>query len=114
MAFLILGVVLLVMKMTAFGPVAEWAWWIVLAPFGLAVLWWSFADATGLTKKRAMDKMERRKTERRERALDNLGLSHLHRRPVRPHPEPSRKPASTQPPIDAAPPPASGRRDPTL
>ena len=60
MAFLILGVVLLVMKMAAFGPVAEWSWWIVLAPFGLAVLWWSFSDATGLTKKRAMDKMAAR------------------------------------------------------
>ena len=114
MAFLILGLALLVMKLMAFGPVAEWAWWIVLAPFGLAVLWWSFADATGLTKKRAMDKMERRKAERRERALDNLGLSHLHRRPVRPLPEPSRKPAASQPPIDAAPPPAPQRRDPTL
>jgi small Trp-rich protein len=114
MVFLILGVILLVMKMTAFGPVAEWSWWIVLAPFGLAVLWWYFADATGLTKKRAMDKMERRKTERRERALDNLGLRHLHRRPVRPHPEPSRKPAASRPPIDADAPPAPQRRDPTL
>jgi small Trp-rich protein len=38
MAFLILGILLLTLKLAEFGPVAAWSWWLVLAPFGLAVL----------------------------------------------------------------------------
>jgi small Trp-rich protein len=74
MAFLILGILLLAMKLTEFGPVAAWPWWLVLAPFVLAVLWWSFADSIGLTQRRAMDKMEKTKAERRNRNLEALGL----------------------------------------
>jgi small Trp-rich protein len=55
--------------------VAAWSWWIVLAPFGLAVVWWQFSDATGLTQRKAIDKMERRKVDRRDRALASLGLN---------------------------------------
>ncbi|MBI3155327.1 MAG: TIGR04438 family Trp-rich protein [Burkholderiales bacterium] len=74
MAFLILGLALLAMKVAAFGPVAVWSWWAVLAPFGLAAAWWAFADATGLTKRRAADKFEQRKAERRKRDMEALGL----------------------------------------
>lgn len=74
MAMLILGILLLAMKLAEFGPVATWSWWVVLAPFGLAVLWWGFADSIGLTQRRAMDKMEQKKTERRSRNLEALGL----------------------------------------
>jgi len=76
MAFLILGLLLLAMKATEFGPVAGWSWFVVLAPFGLAVLWWAFADSTGLTQRRAIDKMERRKEERRKRDMEALGMTH--------------------------------------
>ena len=74
MAFLILGVLLLGMKMAELGPVAAWSWWVVLAPFGLAIAWWGFADSIGLTQRRAMDKMEQTKRERRNRNLEALGL----------------------------------------
>jgi len=74
MAFLILGVLLLVLKLAEFGPVAGWAWWVVLAPFGLAAAWWAFADSIGLTQRRAMDKMEQTKAERRNRNLEALGM----------------------------------------
>ena len=74
MAFMILGLALLAMKLTEFGPVADWSWWWVLAPFALAVAWWGFADKMGLTQRRAMDKMEARKAERRNRNLEALGL----------------------------------------
>ncbi len=74
MAFLILGLALLAMKLAEFGPVAQWAWLWVLAPFGLATLWWAIADGAGLTQRRAMDKMEDRKIERRNRNLEALGL----------------------------------------
>lgn len=74
MAFLILGILLLAMKMAGFGPVAAWAWWVVLLPFGLAVAWWGFSDSIGLTQRRAMDKMEQTKADRRNRNLEALGL----------------------------------------
>lgn len=74
MAFLILGILMLAMKLAEFGPVANWSWWIVLAPFALAAMWWAFVDATGMTQRRAMDKMERVKAERRNRNLEALGM----------------------------------------
>lgn len=75
MAFLLLGLALLAMKFTEFGPVATWSWWVVLTPFGLAVVWWAWADSTGLTQRRAIAKMERRKSERRQRDMEALGLT---------------------------------------
>ena len=74
MAFLFVGIVLLALKLAEFGPVAAWSWWVVLLPFGLAVAWWGFADSIGLTQRRAMDKMEQVKAERRSRNLEALGL----------------------------------------
>ena len=74
MAFLVLGILLLALKMAEYGTVATWSWWLVLAPFGLAVLWWGFSDAIGLTQRRAMDKMEQTKADRRNRNLEALGL----------------------------------------
>lgn len=75
MAFLLLGLALLGMKVAAFGPVATWSWWVVLSPFGMAVLWWAFADGTGLTQRRAINKMEKRKLERRQRDMEALGMT---------------------------------------
>ena len=75
MLFVIIGVLLLAAKFAEVGPTAGWSWWIVLSPFLAAVLWWAFADSTGLTKKRAMDKMEQRKADRRRKAAEALGLT---------------------------------------
>ncbi len=80
MYLVVLGVLLLVMKLAEFGPVAEWSYWIVLAPFAGAVVWWSYADASGWTKRREIDKMEERKRERRRNNLDALGLDEKGRR----------------------------------
>jgi small Trp-rich protein len=75
MYFLGLGVVLLLMKYLEFGAVAQWSWWVVLAPFGLATAWWAWADWSGYTKRRAMEKMDKRKADRIAKARDNLGLN---------------------------------------
>ena len=80
MAFLILGILLLAMKLAEFGPVGAWSWWLVLLPFGLATAWWAFSDSIGLTQRRAMDKMEQVKAERRNRNLQALGLGPRHDR----------------------------------
>jgi small Trp-rich protein len=74
MWFIVLGVLLIVMKLADFGAVAAWSWWVVLAPFGLAALWWAYSDASGLTKRREMDKLDDKKRERRRKALDALGI----------------------------------------
>lgn len=74
MPLVIIGVLLLLAKVANFGPTADWAWWWVLSPFAAAAVWWAVADATGITQRRAMQKMDDRKAERRERAMAQLGL----------------------------------------
>jgi len=73
MLFVAIGVVLLLLKLFAFGPVGEWSWFLVLAPFAVAVAWWAWADGSGLTQRRAMKRMDDRKAARRDRAMDALG-----------------------------------------
>lgn len=75
MLFVLLGVALLGLKFFEVAPVSAWDWWLVLLPFAAAVLWWAFADQTGLTKKREMDKMEDRKKARRRKSMVALGLN---------------------------------------
>jgi len=74
MYFLGLGVFLLIFKYFEIGPMANWSWWIILAPFGLAMLWWAWADGSGYTKRKAMDRENLRKAERIEKQKDALGL----------------------------------------
>jgi small Trp-rich protein len=80
MYLVVLGVLLIVMKWAEFGPVAEWSWWLVLLPFAGAVVWWAWADSSGYTKRREIDKLEEKKRERRVKALDALGMDHKGRR----------------------------------
>jgi len=73
MYLLVLGLALLALKYFELGSVAQWSWWIVLAPFALAVVWWTWADNSGYTKRKAMEQEDKRRDERRERtkrALD--------------------------------------------
>lgn len=69
-----LGLVLLAMKYLEIGPVVNWSWLLVLAPFGLAVVWWAWADATGYTKRKAMEKENQRRTKRIERNREAMGM----------------------------------------
>ncbi len=75
-----LGLILLVLKYVEWSPVALLSWWLVLAPFALAAAWWAWADATGYTKRKAMEADDKRRDERRARtkaALDaNYHKSH--------------------------------------
>jgi small Trp-rich protein len=80
MFFIIIGVLLLVLRFAGVSPMADWNLelfgdlWKLVLPFILALVWWAWADASGLTKRREMEKDEQRKTERRARNIDNLGL----------------------------------------
>lgn len=75
-----LGIILLLMKWQDFGPVGQWSWWWVLAPFAAAVLWWSWADWSGYTKRKAMQRDAERKHALVERQRKALGLSPRSRR----------------------------------
>ena len=69
-----LGVVFLLMKYLEISPVALWSWWFVLAPFGVAFAWWTWADATGYTKRKAMEREDARKKDRIERNREAMGF----------------------------------------
>ena len=80
MYMVVLGVLLLILKFAEFGPVGQWSYWAVLWPFAVAVVWWSFADASGWTKRREIDKMEDRKKKRRQDNLEALGMDERRQR----------------------------------
>jgi small Trp-rich protein len=73
MWFVLIGVLLLGLKLLGVAPVADWGWLAVLSPLGLAVAWWAWADSSGYTQRKAMQRLDERKTARRERAMDALG-----------------------------------------
>lgn len=69
-----LGLLLVLLKYLEIGPVATWSWWWVLAPFALAALWWAWADSTGYTKRKAIEKMEQRKRARIDKQREAMGV----------------------------------------
>lgn len=74
MWFVVLGVLLIALKFAEISFVAAWSWWAVLSPFAAAVVWWAYADSSGLTKKREMDKLEEKKMERRRANMEAMGI----------------------------------------
>jgi small Trp-rich protein len=74
MYFLGLGLLLLALKYFQISTVAQWSWWVVLAPFGLAILWWAWADSSGLTKRRVMERENQKKLDRIEKQKAELGI----------------------------------------
>jgi small Trp-rich protein len=80
MWFIILGVILIGMNLAGVDPVANWTWnltgdlWKFALPFVFAALWWTWADFSGLNKRREMEKMENKKRDRRKANLAALGM----------------------------------------
>lgn len=76
MAFVLIGVLFLVLKLGGFVQFHKdefWAWIIVLSPFAVAVAWWAWADSSGLTQKKAMDALDAKKEARRQQLMEGLG-----------------------------------------
>ena len=69
-----LGILLALLMYHEIGPVAQWSWWVVLVPFGLTLLWWGWADSTGYTKRKAMEKVEKRKQDRVNKQKEAMGM----------------------------------------
>ncbi|MDH0865962.1 TIGR04438 family Trp-rich protein [Mitsuaria sp. GD03876] len=80
MWFVVIAVLLILLKLIEFGPIADLSWWWVLSPLVLAILWWEFADKSGYTKRKEMDKMDARKEARRQRSLEALGQGEKQRK----------------------------------
>jgi len=86
MFFVIVGTLIIVTNLAGFGPFADWTWnltgdlWKFCVPFLFAVLWWIWADKSGLDKRREIEKMEARKQKRRSENLASLGLDTRARR----------------------------------
>ena len=74
MYFLLAGIAAMLMKYLEVGPLAAWPWWVVLSPFGMAVVWWAWADSSGYTKRKEMDKMDKRKQDRIDRQREQMGM----------------------------------------
>jgi small Trp-rich protein len=78
MWFVAIGVVLILLNMAGIGPIGAWTWredWeYLLAPFLLAILWWSWADWSGWTRRKANEKIDAKREARRQKAMASLGL----------------------------------------
>ena len=79
MLFLAIGVLMIVLHFAGIWPSATWTWdftgdlWKFCVPFALAVAWWSFADKSGMNKRREMQKMDDKKAARRHENMVSLG-----------------------------------------
>ena len=75
MYLLFLGILGLALKYLEIGPVASLSWWLVLSPFALAAAWWAWADFSGYTKRKEVEKMEDRKQKRIDMQRAAMGLA---------------------------------------
>ncbi len=70
-----LGIVAVVLKLTGLTAVAGWPWWVVVAPFAAAAVWWAIADVFGITRRNALRRHEETLERRRAKQLAALGMS---------------------------------------
>ena len=80
MVTLVIGLLLLALKVLEIGPVANWSWYVIAAPFVVTVVWWTWADSMGYTKRKEMEKMDQRKKDRIDKHKEAMGIT-----PKKPH-----------------------------
>jgi len=86
MLFVLIGLALIVLNLVDIGPFGAWNWeffgdlWKFVVPFLLAIVWWVWSDKSGLNKRREMDRMEKKKLDRRKENLAALGMDTRARR----------------------------------
>ena len=80
MFFLFTGMGLMLLKYFEIGFVTDLSWWWVLSPFAMAVAWWAWADTTGYTKRKAMERMDQKKQDRIDRQREALGIKNKRRK----------------------------------
>lgn len=86
MLFVVIGVILILLNLAGVGVIGTWNWelfgdlWKFATPFFFAFAWWVWSDKSGLNKRREMDRMEKKKQDRREENLAKLGMDNRARR----------------------------------
>jgi small Trp-rich protein len=79
MWFVVVGVILQVMNLAGIGPVGAWTWrdhWIEMGlPFALAMAWWFWADTSGWTQRKAMEKVDAKRQSRVDKHMNALGMA---------------------------------------
>jgi small Trp-rich protein len=86
MLFVVIGILVIVLNVANIGPFGAWNWeffgdlWKFTIPFLCAIAWWIYSDVSGLNKRREMERMEKKKQNRREENLVSLGMSPRARR----------------------------------
>ena len=86
MLFVVIGVVLILLNVAGIGVFGTWNWevfgdlWKFVTPFLLAMAWWIYSDKSGLNKQREMNRMEKKKSDRRKENLAALGMDTRARR----------------------------------
>ncbi|MFZ9406648.1 MAG: TIGR04438 family Trp-rich protein [Burkholderiaceae bacterium] len=59
MPLLWIGALMVALKWFEVDPVAHWAWWWVLSPFALAIIWWEWLERLLGLDRRDPDKARR-------------------------------------------------------
>ncbi len=67
-----IGVALVALKLAQIGPVGELAWWWVVAPFGLALIWFEWGERI-LGRDRRKLEHEEHSQRRKERLEKQFG-----------------------------------------
>ncbi len=86
MLFVVIGVILILLNLLNVGVIGTWNWelfgdlWKMALPFACAAAWWIWSDVSGLNKQREMDRMEKKKQDRRKENLASLGMDTRARR----------------------------------
>ncbi|MEP7138656.1 MAG: TIGR04438 family Trp-rich protein [Caldimonas sp.] len=86
MLFVLIGIVVIGLNLANVGPFGAWNWeffgdlWKFCVPFAFALAWWVWSDMSGLNKRREMERMEKKKSDRRKENLVSLGMGQRKRR----------------------------------
>ena len=67
-----LAILLSLLKLAEIGPVASWNWWYIIGVYASAAVWWAWADASGYTKRKAVERMDQRKQQRIQRQKEAM------------------------------------------
>ena len=92
MLFVVIGVVLILLNVAGVGVFGTWNWevfgdlWKFVTPFLVALAWWIYSDKSGLNKQREMNRMEKKKSDRRKENLAALGMDTRARRKAQKQP----------------------------
>ena len=76
MYLLAVAVILTILKWQSVDPVTGWSWWIIIGVYAATAVWWTVADNTGYTKRKAIEREDKVKEARTERHRDALRTKH--------------------------------------